>query len=807
MSVTVEDIVAARDRIAGGVQETPCTHSILLSELCGAEIFCKLEYQHRTGSFKERGARNALMLLPPEQKKRGAISASAGNHALGMAYHGGLLGIPVTVVMPRFAPLIKVANSRKLGATVVLHGDNLAEARTHADAIAAERELTYIHGYNDAEIIAGQGTIALEILEQLQDVDAIVVSIGGGGLIAGIACAVKSLRPSIRVFGVEPENAACYTAALAAGKPADTQVWPTLADGLAVACIGARSFATARDLVEKVVTVNESSLATAILRLIELDKMVIEGAGAAPLAALLAGKLPELRGKRVVLVVSGGNIDLNMLDRVHRGRSGARRAPLPLHRRDHRPARRTCGSRWVNRFDWREHQGDRARPRLLRSRHVGGACRVHGRDGRCGTPRPIAVGFARGGRPAAFYPFLAKSDARTRRPARGGTAGAAAPSDLTVERGEIAVMIAKRGDMTPVMDLTLGLGTGPVRGRRPVYVDLLPPCNHACPAGENIQAWLALAQAGKYRQAWETLVQDNPLPGVHGRVCYHPCEDGCNRKDLDEAVSIHAVERFLGDLAIAEGWSYPRGAAQSGKRILVVGAGPSGLSAAYHLTRLGHAVEIHEAGPVPGGMLHFGIPAYRLPRADLMREIQNIEAMGVRIVLDHKVDDVLAKQRSGAFDAVFIAIGAHIGKHADIPARDAARVLDAVTLLRDTGAGEAPLLGRRVIVYGGGNTAMDAARTARRLGADEALIVYRRDRAHMPAHGFEADEALAEGIKIKWLTTIKEVVGPDLTVEQMELDANGRPQPTGRLETLHADAIVLALGQETESGFLRDVPG
>ena len=316
MSVTVEDIVAARDRIAGGVQETPCTHSILLSELCGAEIFCKLEYQHRTGSFKERGARNALMLLPPEQKKRGAISASAGNHALGMAYHGGLLGIPVTVVMPRFAPLIKVANSRKLGATVVLHGDNLAEARTHADAIAAERELTYIHGYNDAEIIAGQGTIALEILEQLQDVDAIVVSIGGGGLIAGIACAVKSLRPSIRVFGVEPENAACYTAALAAGKPADTQVWPTLADGLAVACIGARSFATARDLVEKVVTVNESSLATAILRLIELDKMVIEGAGAAPLAALLAGKLPELRGKRVVLVVSGGNIDLNMLDRV-----------------------------------------------------------------------------------------------------------------------------------------------------------------------------------------------------------------------------------------------------------------------------------------------------------------------------------------------------------------------------------------------------------------------------------------------------------------------------------------------------------
>jgi threonine dehydratase len=316
MSVTVEDIVAARGRIAGGVQETPCTLSMQLSELCGAQIFCKLEYQHRTGSFKERGARNALMLLPPEQKKRGAISASAGNHALGMAYHGALLGIPITVVMPRFAPLIKVANSRKLGATVVLHGDDLAEARTHADAIAAERELAYVHGYDDAEIIAGQGTIALEILEQMPDVDAIVVSIGGGGMIAGIARAVKSLRPSIEVFGVEPENAACYTAALAAGEPVDIKVWPTLADGLAVSRVGARSFATARDLVEKVVTVDETELGTAVLRLIELDKMVVEGAGAAPLAAVLAGKLPELTGKRLVLVLSGGNIDLNMIDRV-----------------------------------------------------------------------------------------------------------------------------------------------------------------------------------------------------------------------------------------------------------------------------------------------------------------------------------------------------------------------------------------------------------------------------------------------------------------------------------------------------------
>ena len=368
-------------------------------------------------------------------------------------------------------------------------------------------------------------------------------------------------------------------------------------------------------------------------------------------------------------------------------------------------------------------------------------------------------------------------------------------------------MTASQHDMTPRIDLTQETGTGPDRARRPVFTDFLPPCNQACPAGENIQAWLDLAQSGQYRRAWEALVADNPMPAVHGRVCYHPCEDGCNRATLDTPVGIHAVERFLGDLALREAWPLPAAAAPTGRRVLVVGAGPSGLSAAWHLRRLGHEVDIHEAAPQPGGMMHFGIPAYRLPRAELMAEIGRIEAAGVRIVLDHKVEDVLAEQAAGGFDAVFIAIGAHIGKHADIPARDAARVLDAVTLLHDTAAGEAPLLGRRVVVYGGGNTAMDAARTARRLGAEDALIVYRRDRAHMPAHGFEADEALAEGIRIKWLTTIRDVVGPELTVEIMELDEAGRPRPTGRTETLQADALVLALGQETESGFLRHVPG
>ncbi len=365
----------------------------------------------------------------------------------------------------------------------------------------------------------------------------------------------------------------------------------------------------------------------------------------------------------------------------------------------------------------------------------------------------------------------------------------------------------KHSDMTRLVDLTHAQGTGPVRTTRPVYVDHLPPCNHACPAGENIQGWLALAQARKYREAWETLIEDNPFPAIHGRVCYHPCETKCNRNELDGTVSIHAVERFLGDMAAEEGWTPPPPARPSGKRVLVIGAGPSGLSAAYHLTQLGHSVEIHEAGPVAGGMMHFGIPAYRLPRADLMKEIRRIEDMGVRIVLNHKVDDLLAEKEAGRFDAVFVAIGAHVSKHVEIPARDAVRVLDAVSLLRGVSTGEPPRLGRRVIVYGGGNTAMDAARTAKRLGAEEALIVYHRDRAHMPAHSFEADEALEEGVKIKWLTSIKEIVGPSLTVEMMELDANGRPKPTGHFERLEADAVVLALGQQTESAFLKLVPG
>jgi NADPH-dependent glutamate synthase beta subunit-like oxidoreductase len=367
--------------------------------------------------------------------------------------------------------------------------------------------------------------------------------------------------------------------------------------------------------------------------------------------------------------------------------------------------------------------------------------------------------------------------------------------------------MASPSDLTAIIDLIAEPGTGPVRERRPLYVDLLPPCNHACPAGENIQAWLTEARAGRYREAWQILVEDNPLPAVHGRVCYHPCESDCNRQRLDSAVSIHAVERFLGDMAVREGWALPPAASSSGKRVLIVGAGPSGLSAGYHLARRGHTVEIHDAGPLPGGMMHFGIPAYRLPREELMQEVQRIERMGVKIVLDHKVEDLVAEKEAGHFDAVFAAIGADLARHIDIPVRDAAHVLDAVSFLHGVSSGERPSLGRRVVVYGGGNTAMDAARTAKRLGAVETLVVYHRDRAHMTARAFEADEALEEGIKIKWLTSIKEIAGSALTVEVVELGPDGTPQPTGRFETLEADAVVLALGQQTDSGFLKKVAG
>jgi len=293
---------------------------------------------------------------------------------------------------------------------------------------------------------------------------------------------------------------------------------------------------------------------------------------------------------------------------------------------------------------------------------------------------------------------------------------------------------------------------------------------------------------------------------VMGRVCYHPCETACNRAQLDEAVGINSVERFLGDEAIRAGWTVDVAPA-SGRRVLIVGAGPSGLAAAYHLVRLGHRVTIRDAGPKPGGMMRYGIPKYRLPRDVLDAEIERILSLGVELECDSPVSDVPAAMRDGGFDAVFLAVGAQLARRAYIPAGSAAHMLDAITLLHSMEGEAPPRLGRRVVVYGGGNTALDAARTAKRLGAEDAIVVYRRNRERMPAHESELEEALAEGVLTKWLTTITHADEGKIMVERMELDADGFPQPTGELEELDADCVVLALGQDTDLSLLHGVDG
>ena len=309
---------------------------------------------------------------------------------------------------------------------------------------------------------------------------------------------------------------------------------------------------------------------------------------------------------------------------------------------------------------------------------------------------------------------------------------------------------------------------------------------------------------------------DNPFPAVMGRVCYRPCETACNRAKIDTAVGINSVERFLGDEAIRRGWKVPAlpsrtTQAPTGMRVLVVGAGPSGLSAAYHLARLGHAVTIRDAGAAPGGMMRYGIPKYRLPREILDAEIDRILALGVTLELNSPVTDLpaLLEPAGGRaeFDAAFVAVGAHIGKRAFIPAGDSARILDAVSVLRDMEGGSPPMLGRRVAVYGGGNTAMDAARTARRLGAAEAVVVYRRTRERMPAHDMEVTEALEEGVTMRWLSTVARADEGKLLIEKMRLDETGFPQPTGEFEDLGADTLILALGQNADLTVLADVPG
>jgi threonine dehydratase len=314
-AVTLESIRAARQRIGDVIYHSPCPYSLSLSRLCGCEIYCKLDHLQMTGSFKERGARNKLLLLGEAEKRSGVIAASAGNHALALAYHGQSLGIPVTVVMPKWAPLVKVANCRSFGAQVIFAGETYDGARRRANELSAERKLTYIPGFDDPAIIAGAGTLGLEILEDVPDVDVIIVPVGGGGLIAGVGTAVKALKPSVQIIGVEPRAAPTFDASLQNNRVTRIETMPTLADGLAVAELGKLCFDIARRVTDKLLLVDEAQIARAVLRLLELEKMVLEGAGASPLAAAMDAAV-DLAGKKVVLLLSGGNIDVTVISKI-----------------------------------------------------------------------------------------------------------------------------------------------------------------------------------------------------------------------------------------------------------------------------------------------------------------------------------------------------------------------------------------------------------------------------------------------------------------------------------------------------------
>jgi threonine dehydratase len=314
--ITLHDVQAARERLGRAIYHTPCPVSLTLSKLCGCHTYFKLENLQMTGSFKERGALNRLLQLSEAEKRAGVVAASAGNHAQGVAYHATRLGIRSVIVMPKPTPLIKVSNTRDLGGEVILHGANYDEALTHARELTREHGFTFIHAFDDDAVIAGQGTIGLELLEEETKFDAVVVPIGGGGLISGLAVAMKTLQPDIRIIGVEPEHAASMRAALLAGQPTEIAIEPTIADGLAVKRAGARTLEVIQHYVDEVVSVSEEEIASAILKLLEIEKTVVEGAGAASLAAVLFHKISDLDWKNVAILVCGGNIDPNLLSKI-----------------------------------------------------------------------------------------------------------------------------------------------------------------------------------------------------------------------------------------------------------------------------------------------------------------------------------------------------------------------------------------------------------------------------------------------------------------------------------------------------------
>ncbi|HNJ27624.1 MAG TPA: NAD(P)-binding protein [Ferruginibacter sp.] len=359
-------------------------------------------------------------------------------------------------------------------------------------------------------------------------------------------------------------------------------------------------------------------------------------------------------------------------------------------------------------------------------------------------------------------------------------------------------------DITKPVDLlTHAEGTGPLRFRRPVYMDFMPPCNSACPAGENIQAWLAQAQSGNYFEAFQVLVEDCPFPAIMGRVCVKPCETGCNRNHIDKTINIHAVERYIGDEAIRQKWPIQYVAYDTKKRVLVIGAGPSGLSAAYHLARLGHTVEVYEAGSEPGGLLRTGIPDYRLPKDILDAEINRILRMGVTIRVNRRVEDVLTEKQAGNFDAVYVSIGAQRIHQEDFKHDKSVSITDAFSFFREAHANPAPYTKKKVLIYGGNKLAMYIARIIKRFGSDASVYFY-GDQKMMPAYDYETEDALAEGVDVQRLRSISRIENKKVVLEIMKVE-KGKAVGTGEFEIVEADVLINANKQETDSGLLRHV--
>ena len=361
-------------------------------------------------------------------------------------------------------------------------------------------------------------------------------------------------------------------------------------------------------------------------------------------------------------------------------------------------------------------------------------------------------------------------------------------------------------DITKPVDLSIHAeGTGPKRFQRPLYVDFMPPCNSACPAGENIQAWMASAQAGNYFEAFQKLVEDNPFPAIMGRICVKPCETGCNRTHIDTTVNIHAVERYIGDEAIKQKWPIQFVAYTTGKRILVIGSGPSGLSAAYHLNRMGHSVEIYEAGGHPGGLLWSGVPDYRLPKDILDFEINRILRTEINIRLNYKVTDVLREKEAGNFDAVYLAIGAQLIRHEEFQHDDSVYITDAFSFFKEARSNSSPYVRKKVVIYGGGKLALYLARMIKRFGS-EAIVYFPGDNKLMPAYDYETEDALAEGVDVQLLRSISKIEKYVITLEKMKVE-KGKAIGTNEFETTDADVLIIANRQESDSGFLRSVPG